>query len=91
MTLKASIHAGFSGFSGTTKDWRQRLLARPGWHRGHRLLMLVTQNELASWRSAALDALAGRSCTGQAVVLHMVRLAGIEPTTLGFGGRYSIH
>ena len=22
---------------------------------------------------------------------HMVRLAGIEPTTLGFGGQYSIH
>lgn len=23
--------------------------------------------------------------------LILVRLAGIEPTTLGFGGRYSIH
>ncbi len=23
--------------------------------------------------------------------LGMVRLAGIEPTTLGFGGQYSIH
>jgi len=22
---------------------------------------------------------------------HLVRLAGIEPTTLGFGGQYSIH
>ena len=22
---------------------------------------------------------------------YLVRLAGIEPTTLGFGGRYSIH
>ena len=24
-------------------------------------------------------------------VREMVRLAGIEPTTLGFGGQYSIH
>ena len=24
-------------------------------------------------------------------VFEMVRLAGIEPTTLGFGGQYSIH
>jgi hypothetical protein len=23
--------------------------------------------------------------------LNLVRLAGIEPTTLGFGGQYSIH
>jgi hypothetical protein len=23
--------------------------------------------------------------------LNVVRLAGIEPTTLGFGGQYSIH
>ena len=23
--------------------------------------------------------------------LELVRLAGIEPTTLGFGGQYSIH
>ncbi len=26
-----------------------------------------------------------------ASILYLVRLAGIEPTTLGFGGRYSIH
>lgn len=25
------------------------------------------------------------------VMLDLVRLAGIEPTTLGFGGQYSIH
>ena len=25
------------------------------------------------------------------VKLDLVRLAGIEPTTLGFGGQYSIH
>ena len=24
-------------------------------------------------------------------LLQLVRLAGIEPTTLGFGGQYSIH
>jgi hypothetical protein len=25
------------------------------------------------------------------LALELVRLAGIEPTTLGFGGQYSIH
>ena len=29
--------------------------------------------------------------TDYAVFPMMVRLAGIEPTTLGFGGQYSIH
>jgi hypothetical protein len=34
----------------------------------------------------------GSSCMGKVVKkLGMVRLAGIEPTTLGFGGQYSIH
>ena len=28
---------------------------------------------------------------GQAMGWYLVRLAGIEPTTLGFGGQYSIH
>jgi hypothetical protein len=29
--------------------------------------------------------------TDYVISLLMVRLAGIEPTTLGFGGQYSIH
>ncbi len=33
---------------------------------------------------------AGYGCW-HAINANLVRLAGIEPTTLGFGGQYSIH
>ena len=36
----------------------------------------------------------GRESSGKATLgrkSELVRLAGIEPTTLGFGGQYSIH
>ena len=32
-----------------------------------------------------------RSLNWQVTCAELVRLAGIEPTTLGFGGQYSIH
>ena len=31
------------------------------------------------------------NCMQTLLRLRLVRLAGIEPTTLGFGGQYSIH
>jgi hypothetical protein len=30
-------------------------------------------------------------CAPERTTANLVRLAGIEPTTLGFGGQYSIH
>ena len=42
-----------------------------------------------SQKAVPTKASAEERCDGEAVIL--VRLAGIEPTTLGFGGQYSIH
>ena len=56
----------------------------------HKLLRpagLIKHVERPSWKS--LDC---RMCRERlSSIIDLVRLAGIEPTTLGFGGQYSIH
>ena len=44
--------------------------------------------ELTKGRILDTNRLCGRTASG---IEFLVRLAGIEPTTLGFGGQYSIH
>ncbi len=47
-------------------------------------------NVLAGWLGMNFTE-HGFGASGTALGCPMVRLAGIEPTTLGFGGQYSIH
>ena len=69
-------------------------------HIGHRMFPMEYWRILVQLRDVPKSV--GLSCGERRKVSHdvcghllekqgLVRLAGIEPTTLGFGGRYSIH
>lgn len=48
------------------------------------------RNESAKWTRVIKEGNVKPQCK-VSTYLNLVRLAGIEPTTLGFGGQYSIH
>jgi hypothetical protein len=77
--------------------WAKRLSPRPPLLQLHGLAKLMHRASGAAldWAAHRGFAVSPVGAERPAVATHglalMVRLAGIEPTTLGFGGQYSIH
>ena len=67
--------------------FKPQVTANNDQHRFRQFLNVQCSMHLIRMRILITESTICRECIDKA----MVRLAGIEPTTLGFGGQYSIH